>query len=90
MQSAEVIKTVSEQAKLVIEKAEQLANLDLRTLTWRSNESSWNILECLEHLNLYGEYYLPQIENKIQHSTPKEDLEFRSGILGNYFVQSMK
>jgi hypothetical protein len=46
-------------------------------------------LECLEHLNLYGDFYLPQIESKIENSTTKNDFEFKSGILGNYFAKSM-
>ena len=34
-------------------------------------------------------FYLPQMENKIKNSTTKTDLEFNSGILGNYFAKSM-
>ncbi len=55
----------------------------------RENPDSWNILECLEHLNLYGRFYLPQIEAKIRNSGTRPDPEFRSGLLGNYFAKSM-
>ncbi|MNY38011.1 DinB superfamily protein [compost metagenome] len=47
------------------------------------------MLECLEHLNLYGNFYLAQIESKIKNSSSKNELEFRSGLLGNYFTKSM-
>lgn len=58
-------------------------------LTWRPAPESWNILECLEHLNLYGDFYLPEIEKSIQNSKTTSEPEFRSGLLGNYFANSM-
>lgn len=89
MQSEVLIQTLLEQTKQIINQAEKLKTYDLPTLTWRENETSWNILECLEHLNLYGDFYLPQIENKIQNSDTKADFEFKSGFLGNYFAKIM-
>jgi hypothetical protein len=47
------------------------------------------MLECLQHLNLYGDFYLPQIKNKIKSSRFKPTSEFKSGYLGNYFAKSM-
>jgi hypothetical protein len=38
---------------------------------------------------LYGDFYLPQIESKIENSTTMTDIEFNSGILGNYFAKTM-
>ena len=89
MQSEVLIQTLLEQTKQIINQAEKLKTYDLPTLTWRENETYWNILECLEHLNLYGDFYLPQIENKIQNSDTKTDFEFKSGLLGNYFAKTM-
>ncbi|GGF16305.1 DinB family protein [Flavobacterium limi] len=89
MQSKILIQTLSEQTKQIINQTEKLKTYDLPILTWRENETSWNILECLEHLNLYGDFYLPQIENKIQNSDTKADFEFKSGLLGNYFAKTM-
>ena len=34
-------------------------------------------------------FYLPQIESNIKNSTSKTEIEFNSGILGNYFAKSM-
>ena len=58
-------------------------------LNWRAKETFWSILECLEHLNLYGDFYLPEIERVIQKATSKSDVIFKSGILGNFFAESM-
>lgn len=78
-----------EQTRKILNQAEKLKDQDLVSLTWREAPTSWNILECLEHLNLYGHFYLPQIESKIAQSTTKPEAEFRSGFLGNYFAQTM-
>lgn len=58
-------------------------------LNKRLTNESWSVLECLEHLNLYGNFYLPEIKNRIETSTTKATAEFKSGWLGNYFAQSM-
>ena len=58
-------------------------------LNKRLTNESWSVLECLEHLNLYGNFYLPEIKNRIERSNTKATAEFKSGWLGNYFAQSM-
>ena len=89
MQSENLIQTLLEQTRLIINQVEKLKTCDLQTLTWKENATSWSILECLEHLNLYGDFYLPEIESKIQKSTTQADPAFKSGLLGNYFAKSM-
>lgn len=89
MKSEILLQTLIEQTKQIIKEAESLTNNDLQTLTWKENESSWSILETLEHLNLYGDFYLNEIENKIKNSKTTNSVEFKSGFLGNYFAQSM-
>ncbi len=89
MQSEKLIQTLLEQTRQIINQVEKLKTCDLNTLTWRENAVSWSILECLEHLNLYGDFYLPQIEHNIKISKTNPEIEFKSGFLGNYFAQSM-
>lgn len=89
MQSENLIQSLIEQTRKVINTVEKLKDNDLQTLTWKHDQNSWSILECLEHLNLYGNFYLPEIESKIKNSTTKSESEFKSGFLGNYFAKSM-
>jgi len=89
MKSEILVQQLIEQTRLFINQAEKLKTQSIETLTWRSEPSSWNILECLEHLNLYGDYYLPEIEKSIRNSKTKSSVEFVSGRLGNYFAKSM-
>src|SRR5690606_3327067 len=74
----------------ILNEAEELKELPLKTLQWRPATESWSTLECLEHLNLYGRFYLPEIKKRIdatKNSRPSP--VFKSGWLGNYFAQSM-
>lgn len=58
-------------------------------LNKRLTNESWSVFECLEHLNLYGNFYLPEIKKRIETSKTKTTTGFKSGWLGNYFAQSM-
>lgn len=89
MQSENLIQSLLEQTQHIINQTEKLKAYDFQTLTWKENETSWSILECLAHLNLYGDFYLPKMASQIKNSTTKADLEFKSGVLGNYFAKSM-
>lgn len=60
-----------------------------KKLNFRLSEKSWSILECLEHLNRYGKFYIPEISKRIKNSDTKSTEIFNSGILGNYFAKSM-
>lgn len=69
--------------------ANDLKLLLTNELNKRINEDSWSILECLEHLNLYGNFYLAEISDKIENNYETASKYFKSGILGNYFANSM-
>lgn len=89
MQSESLIQCLLEQTRQIINQVEKFKNDDFGTLTWKENKTSWSILECLEHLNLYGKFYLPEIERKIKNTNTKYEIEFKSGFLGGYFAKSM-
>ncbi|MEN7548701.1 DinB family protein [Rapidithrix thailandica] len=68
----------------------KLKELTKDALNWKINPESWSILECIEHLNLYGDFYLPGIEERMTNGrdlAPSD--EFNSGLLGNYFANSL-
>lgn len=89
MQTEKLIQSLIEAERQVLNKSERLKTFDLKYLETRQNPGSWNILECLEHLNLYGDFYLPQIESVLKKSATQSEAEFKSGFLGNYFAKSM-
>lgn len=89
MKTAALLAELTDLVKSHIQFAEQLKALSDEDLNLRLSAGSWNILECLEHLNLYGNFYLPEIESRISQSKTGATEEFKSGWLGNYFALSM-
>ncbi|MEN9639056.1 MAG: hypothetical protein RLZZ262_924 [Bacteroidota bacterium] len=89
MQADQLIQTSIEQTQSLIQQAELLQHLDLSALTWKEHETSWSVLECLEHLNRYGDFYLPCITQKIKNASLNTDPVFKPGLLGNYFANMM-
>lgn len=58
-------------------------------LNFRTSEDSWSALECLEHLNRYGDFYIPEINRRVSSAGRSSQPYFKPGILGNYFAKSM-
>lgn len=74
-----------------IAAARQFRTLGEADLHFRKSANEWSILECLEHLNLYGDFYLPEIEKQLLNgNTGSKNQVFKSGLLGNYFANLMK
>jgi hypothetical protein len=60
-------------------------------LNFKETAEKWSALECLEHLNRYGDYYLPEIEKAVlSNKTRNAKAVFESGVIGNYFANLMK
>lgn len=89
MNSEKLVASLIQQTNQIIQTVEKLKVKEIHLLTWKQNPTSWSVLECLEHLNLYGDFYLPEIDSKIKSSKSKFEAEFKSGVLGNYFAKSM-
>ena len=68
-----------------INRVEQLSSQPVTALTWKATPETWNVLECLEHLNRYGRFYLPEVKKRMSQGKPGSPT-FDSGWLGNYFV----
>jgi len=90
---AERKQLISEMTALVTQtsaQVQQLKKLDITQLNHRKGPQSWSALECIEHLNLYGDFYLPEIEKRILAQKPAPSANtFTSGVIGNYFANLM-
>jgi hypothetical protein len=67
-----------------------LKEKNISFLNYRTEPNSWSVLECIEHLNRYGDFYLPEIEKRMAFPTVKAATTYyKPGLLGNYFVKMM-
>ena len=70
--------------------AKAFQQLSIDQLRYKKGDQ-WSILDCLEHLNLYGDFYLIEIENGIiKNKNLPGSKVFHSGLLGNYFANLME
>lgn len=74
--------------------ARDFAVLSDNQLKWKPRPETWSIAECLQHLILFKNVYLPKIEQAIENAASPQNVDnlqlFRSGFLGNYLVKSVK
>lgn len=85
----ESAKLIEELRKLTQEAKVHIAefkNYSMEDLNYKSSETAWSILECCEHLCLYGKFYLPEIERQLMGKQADPKKYFKSGRIGNYFV----
>lgn len=89
MSSAELIADLTNRTKQVLRAAQELKTHSLKELNARESSESWSALECIEHLNRYLEFYIPEIEIKIMESGYAPEKLFESKFLGDFFAESM-
>ncbi|WP_018343798.1 DinB family protein [Cytophaga aurantiaca] len=68
---------------------ETFQNLSTDVLLKRSNTGGWSIAQCLQHLNSYGDFYLPKIQTALKKDNSMYSKSFRSGWIGSYFIEMM-
>jgi len=90
IKSSELIEDLLLRTAVASNAVSRLRTLDSAALNFKRAPEQWSILECIEHLNRYGNFYLPEIENQIlAQQTASGNPVFKSGIIGNYFVNLM-
>jgi len=72
---------------------QRLRPLTSEQLNRRPAYDKWSAAQCLEHLNLVGGYYLPNLKARLrlaQASGSTAGTQVRSGWLGRYFTATTK
>ncbi len=58
-------------------------------LNRRPDPQSWSIFECIEHLNRYNDFYLPEVQRVLKSAKKGAPQNFSSSWLGEYVAKSM-
>jgi len=64
-------------------------NLKEEELLRPSASGGWSIAQCLEHLNSYGDFYLPLLKKVVTVEASRNTPYYTSGWLGDYFTKAM-
>ncbi|MFH4964796.1 DinB family protein [Gaetbulibacter sp. M235] len=87
----EMFEELNELTQKAIYFGEALKNLNHAQLNYKPEPEVWSVYECLEHLNLYGDHYLKEIENTLKTNKIEKPADyFKGGFLGNYFVKIIR
>lgn len=89
MTNTKLINDLITRTQHILQQATSLQSHSDEILNFKSDAKSWSILECLEHLNRYGKFYLPEIAYRIRTTKHEAVQTFKTGCLGNYFAKSM-
>ena len=93
-QTDHLIETLYAQTEHFLETAvREWQMLPPERLAARPAPGAWSAAQCLEHLNVYGRYYLPAIEKAMAAGKRRGHRPapvFRSGLLGGYFTKLMQ
>ena len=84
----DLINDLTERTLKIQSALKNLETFSIDDLNKRDHPDAWSAFECIAHLNIYGDFYIPEITRKIAQSGNKiPSTVFKSGILGNYFVK---
>ena len=87
--STQLLKELTANTENHIKRVSAFLEMSDEHLNQRPGPKSWTVLECIEHLNRYGDYYIPAMRERMEaDSKPAAEL-FKSGLLGNYFANTM-
>ena len=89
MKSAQLLSDLRTMTQQHLVYVEELLDMPIAKLAHRPHSDRWNILENIEHLSLYSDFYLPEIDQAMAKSSSTAVEEFKSGWLGAYFVNAM-
>ncbi len=88
----EIVNDLLSRTSYCLERAKIFQTKSISCLNQRANENSWSALECLEHLNRYGDFYLPEIAKAIAKAgaSVSPQTGFRSNWLGQKMTEAMQ
>lgn len=89
MTSEALITDLIDRTKDILNRVQQFKDLNTQQLNQKPNADAWSILECIEHLNRYGDFYIPEIKGAIASAKHAQSPDFKSSMLGEYFAKSM-
>ena len=87
---AEVIRQAHRGIDEVNRQIRELQQLSEEDLRHRPHPDQWNVIDCLEHINLsYGDYF-PRMERAVRQATPTDCTTYTPGWLGQWFAKGQR
>ncbi|HEX6432491.1 MAG TPA: DinB family protein [Niastella sp.] len=89
IQASSLLETLQTDTRQIMLRAAYLQQLPADQLIQQPGAGRWSVAQVIEHLNTYGRYYLPKLQQAISNANSKATEWFVPGWLGGYFTKSM-
>jgi hypothetical protein len=92
MISERIASVVSDLDSISVEARDAFGELNAKQLNWKSDEKSWSVAQCLDHLITINSLYFPIFEKLRAGNLPNTFLERvspLSGFFGRFLIKSM-
>ncbi|WP_166437019.1 DinB family protein [Niastella caeni] len=90
IQASAFLESLQTDTRQIMLRVARLKQLPASRLVQQPGEGRWSVAQVVEHLNTYGRYYLPKLQESISNANSKPTEWFVPGWLGGYFTNSMK
>lgn len=87
--STDLFNELQADVRALLSRVAELKTEDPGILLQQPVAGKWSVIQVLEHLNSYGNYYLPALEKALVQDKPAV-VFFKPGWLGDYFTRIMK
>lgn len=90
MNKTEFLNTWKAEAQINLQFIEnEVVKLTDAQLNFKPDADKWSVLQCIEHLNRYSEYYLKVMDTKLSKASEKGTEEVKRSWFGNMSIKSI-
>lgn len=90
MTKAEVLRQTEQKIEETNRQVRDFQSLSDDVLRYRPRPDQWNVLDCLEHVNLFYADYLPRLAATIQRAAPTDQTTYTPGFFGQKMVSGVQ
>jgi hypothetical protein len=87
--SVDLLEKLKADTRQIILQSNLLLQKDPALLVQQPHPGKWSIAQVIEHLNVYGRYYLPEIRKALARNNYAPAEKYSGGWFGNYFTKMM-
>jgi hypothetical protein len=89
VQASSLLETLQTDTRQIMLRTARLKQLPISQLVQQPAPGRWSVAQVIEHLNTYGRYYLPKLQQALDNNQSEPAEWFAPGLLGGYFTKSM-
>jgi len=89
MKKDEFLQDIKEKLAQMDEALNNFTAKDEAVLSVRPGQDQWNVLECIDHLHRYNEFYIPEFQKSLKRAKLSSSNEMKRGSFGIKLAKSM-